>query len=120
MNVEVILSLIIVKANLIGTEKEELEKTFFEIFNLKIIKQVGEKLDQKQQLDFIEGLKKIGEEQNTEKVSQLLQQVNIDAVKAKEIIETALKQTIQENIKILDDRISAKDISEINNLIDFA
>ena len=116
MKIEEILALIKIKAQLSDTESKELEKSFYEIIDLKITQRLGEELNQQQKKDFLEGLKAVKEDKKPENITKVLKQVNIDSDKAREYLEIAIKQSFEEVIDILGNRLPDKTKEEINKL----
>jgi len=109
-----ILTLIKTKAQLSNVESTELEKSFYEIINLKIIQRLGEELNQQQKKDFLEGLKTVKKDQKLENMSNIFKQIGMDLNKAKEYLELAIKQSFEEIIDILGNRLPDQTREEIN------
>lgn len=117
MNVNDILTLISRSASLDKAEILSMEEAYSEAICLKIIIKLGEELSEKQKEEFRNIAADAYEQQNPQKLVDLLKSVGFNESKAINYLETCMKDVLVEMVNALDDRISESKKIDILSLI---
>ena len=117
MKVAEILVIIKQSANLNEEEYQEVEKSYYEIVNLKMVKLLGESLTPEQQNIFITDLKNIKDGTPLDQVAQMLKKFGVDPDTARGFIDLSAKQAFKEIIKVLESRIQKTANKELTKII---